>query len=47
MTTDLTIEEIIGSIERHFIHKTGIRPKDWVMPYIGNVLRTTCRKYKF
>lgn len=45
-TTDLTIEEIIDSIERYFIHKTGIRPKDWVMPYIGNVLRTACRKYK-
>jgi len=45
-TTDLTIEELVDSIEHYFIHKTGIRPTDWVMPYIDNVLRNAYRKYR-
>jgi len=44
--TNLTIEEIADSIEGYFIHKTGIRPKDWIMPYIRNVLIAAYRKYK-
>ncbi|CAF3304259.1 unnamed protein product [Rotaria sp. Silwood2] len=42
MTTDLTMDEIVNSIQRYFIHKTGIYPKDWVMPYIEKILKVAC-----
>ncbi|CAF3730098.1 unnamed protein product [Rotaria sordida] len=42
ITTDLTIDDIIYSIRRYFIHTTGIYPKDWVMPYIDRILRAVC-----
>ncbi|CAF4445397.1 unnamed protein product [Rotaria sp. Silwood2] len=42
MTTDLTMDEIVNSIQRYFIHKTGIYPKDWVIPYIEKILKVAC-----
>jgi hypothetical protein len=45
VTPDLTIDDIVNSIERYFIHATGIRPKEWTMPYIRNVFQTVCRKF--
>ncbi|CAF4328590.1 unnamed protein product, partial [Adineta steineri] len=30
-STNLTFNELIDSIERYFIYKTGIYPKEWVM----------------
>ncbi len=44
-TTDLTMKEIVQSVERYFIRKTGIRPKDWIIPYIENVFQTACCKF--
>jgi hypothetical protein len=44
-TTDLTMKEIVHSVESYFIRKTGIPPKDWIMPYIENVFQTACCKF--
>ncbi|CAF4972178.1 unnamed protein product, partial [Rotaria sp. Silwood1] len=41
-TTELNMDDVVNSIQRYFIHKTGIYPKDWVMPYIDKILRATC-----
>jgi hypothetical protein len=46
ITTSLTIEDIVDSIRRYFIHKTGIQPKHWVMPYIEQELRAVYSTYK-
>jgi hypothetical protein len=45
ITVDLTIDDIANSIERYFIQKTGIRPKEWIIPYIKNVFQLACRKF--
>jgi hypothetical protein len=45
-TTNLTIEEIVDSIRRYFIHTTGIQPKPWVMPYIQRELSAVYSKHK-
>jgi len=45
--TNLTIEDIVDSINRYFIHKTGIRPREWIMPYIKNLFQLGCRKFSF
>ncbi|CAF1016863.1 unnamed protein product [Adineta steineri] len=34
LSTNLTFNELIDSIERYFIYKTGIYPKEWVMTSI-------------
>lgn len=36
--TDLTFGELIESIRRYFIYRTGIHPNPWVMPYISKEL---------
>jgi hypothetical protein len=46
VTINLTIEDIVDSIRRYFIHKTGIQPKHWVMPYIEQELRAVYSTYK-
>lgn len=46
-TTNLTILDIVDSIRRYFIHKTGIEPKHWVMPYIEQQLRAIYSTYKY
>jgi hypothetical protein len=45
-TTNLTIADIVDSIRRYFIHKTGIQPKYWVMPYIEQELNAVYSKHK-
>lgn len=45
-TNNLTIEDIIHSIAGYFIRKTGVYPKEWVIPYISKLLKSTCRKLK-
>jgi hypothetical protein len=42
-----TIENIVDGVRRYFIHKTGIRPKEWIMPYIESTLKMVCSKYNF
>ena len=46
ITTDLTIGEIVDGIRRYFIHKTGIQPKDWIIPYIEKELTAACCKHE-
>ncbi len=46
ITTDLTIGEIVDGIRRYFIHKIGIKPKDWIMPYIEKELIAACCKHE-
>jgi hypothetical protein len=46
-SSPLTMDALVDGIRRYFIHKTGIHPKDWVMPYIETELRAACSKYKF
>ena len=43
VAANLTMDDFVNSIERYFIHKTGIRPKEWTMPYIRNVFQLACR----
>jgi len=43
---NLTITDIVDSIRRYFIHKTGIQPKQWIMPCIEKELSAIYSKYQ-
>jgi hypothetical protein len=38
------LSDIVDSIKRYFIYKTGIQPKYWVMPYIQKELSAVYSK---
>lgn len=42
---NLTTADVVDGIRRHFIHKTGIHPKPWVMSYITKELNTLYGKH--
>ncbi|CAF1180576.1 unnamed protein product [Adineta steineri] len=44
LSTNLTFNELIDSIERYFIYKTGIYPKEWVMGSIRQNLDAVYNK---